>query len=75
MGDLGSFDGLTAARFSKVKLRTKVTHSADRSSVALAMVFQLPESAPDRWRAITGAHLAPPVPAGGQVRKGGPGRT
>lgn len=43
--------------FSTVKLRTKVTRGAGSPAAAPAMVFKLVESAQERWRAITGAHL------------------
>jgi putative transposase len=34
------------------------------------MVLKLVESAQDRWRAITGAHLVPLVRAGGRFQNG-----
>jgi putative transposase len=56
--------------FSTVKLRTKVTRGAGSPAAALAMVFKLVESAQDRWRAITGAHLVAVVRAGGRFENG-----
>jgi putative transposase len=56
--------------FSTVKLRTKVTRGAGSPAAALAMVFKLVESAQDRWRAITGAHLVPLVRAGARFENG-----
>lgn len=56
--------------FSTVKLRTKVTRGAGSPAAALAMVFKLIESAQDRWRAITGAHLVPLVRAGARFERG-----
>ena len=61
--------------FSTVKLRTKATRGAGSPAAALAMVFKLVESAQDRWRAITGAHLVSLVRRRGQVRERRPGRT
>ncbi|WP_225097442.1 IS256 family transposase [Streptomyces sp. CoH27] len=56
--------------FSSVKLRTKVTRGAGSPAAALAMVFKLVESAQERWRAITGAHLVPLVRAGARFENG-----
>jgi transposase-like protein len=56
--------------FSSVKLRTKVTRGAGSPAAALAMVFKLVESAQDRWRAITGAHLVALVRAGAVFKNG-----
>jgi putative transposase len=56
--------------FSTVKLRTKVTRGAGSPAAALAMVFKLVESAQDRWRAITGAHLVALVRAGATFESG-----
>ncbi|GAA1089116.1 hypothetical protein GCM10009663_36040 [Kitasatospora arboriphila] len=56
--------------FSTVKLRTKVTRGAGSPTVALAMVFKLVESAQDRWRAITGAHLVALVRSGARFENG-----
>jgi putative transposase len=56
--------------FSTVKLRTKVTRGAGSPAAALAMVFKLVESAQDRWRAITGAHLVSLVRAGARFENG-----
>nr|WP_206441895.1 hypothetical protein [Streptomyces boncukensis] len=36
----------------------------------MAMVFKLVESALERWRAITGAHLVPLVRAGARFENG-----
>ncbi|MGQ5648450.1 IS256 family transposase [Streptomyces sp. EKR5.2] len=56
--------------FSTVKLRTKVTRGASSPAAALAMVFKLVESAQERWRAITGAHLVALVRAGARFTNG-----
>ncbi|MFC1414990.1 IS256 family transposase [Streptacidiphilus sp. N1-12] len=56
--------------FSTVKLRTKVTRGAGSPAAALAMVFKLVESAQDRWRAITGAHLVALARAGARFENG-----
>lgn len=56
--------------FSSVKLRTKVTRGAGSPAAALAMVFKLVESAQERWRAITGAHLVALVRAGAVFKNG-----
>ena len=56
--------------FSTVKLRTKVTRGAGSPAAALAMVFKLVESAQDRWRAITGAHLVALVRNGARFENG-----
>ncbi|MFR9755063.1 IS256 family transposase [Streptomyces sp. TR06-5] len=56
--------------FSTVKLRTKVTRGAGSLAAALAMVFKLVESAQERWRAITGAHLVALVRAGAVFKNG-----
>ncbi len=56
--------------FSTVKLRTKVTRGAGSPAAALAMVFKLVESAQDRWRAITGAHLVALVRSGARFENG-----
>lgn len=56
--------------FSTVKLRTKVTRGAGSPAAALAMVFKLVESAQDRWRAITGAHLVALVRSGAKFENG-----
>jgi putative transposase len=56
--------------FSTVKLRTKVTRGAGSPAAALAMVFKLIESAHDRWRAITGAHLVALVRSGATFDNG-----
>jgi putative transposase len=56
--------------FSTVKLRTKVTRGAGSPAAALAMVFKLVESAQERWRAITGAHLVALVRAGAIFNNG-----
>ena len=56
--------------FSTVKLRTKVTRGAGSPAAALAMVFKLVESAQDRWRAITGAHLVALVRTGAKFENG-----
>ncbi|SDO17451.1 hypothetical protein SAMN05216259_10821 [Actinacidiphila guanduensis] len=54
---------------STVRLRTKVTCGAG-SPAALAMVFKLVESAQERWRAITGAHLVALVRSGTRFESG-----
>jgi transposase-like protein len=56
--------------FSTVKLRTKVTRGAGSPAAALAMVFKLIESAHERWRAITGAHLVALVRSGAAFHNG-----
>lgn len=56
--------------FSTVKLRTKVTRGAGSPAAALAMVFKLVESAQDRWRAVTGAHLVALVRSGARFENG-----
>ncbi|RPK83185.1 Transposase, Mutator family [Streptomyces sp. ADI98-10] len=56
--------------FSTVKLRTKATRGAGSPAAALAMVFKLVESAQDRWRAITGAHLVALVRSGARFENG-----
>jgi transposase-like protein len=56
--------------FSTVKLRTKVTRGAGSPAAALAMVFKLVESAQDRWRAITGAHLVALARSGARFESG-----
>ncbi len=56
--------------FSTVRLRTKVTRGAGSPAAALAMVFKLVESAQDRWRAITGAHLVGLVRSGARFDNG-----
>ncbi len=56
--------------FSTVRLRTKVTRGAGSPAAALAMVFKLVESAQDRWRAITGAHLVALVRSGARFENG-----
>lgn len=48
---------------------------AVRPPAALAMVFKLVESAQDRWRGLTGAHLVALAPFRRQVREQRPGRT
>jgi transposase-like protein len=56
--------------FSSVKLRTRVTRGAGSPAAALAMVFKLVESAQERWRAVTGAHLVALVRAGTKFENG-----
>jgi len=56
--------------FSTVKMRTKVTRGAGSPAAALAMVFKLVESAQERWRAITGAHLVALVRSGAKFENG-----
>ena len=57
--------------FSTVKLRTKVTRGAGSpAAAALAMVFKLVESAQERRRAITGAHLVALVRSGALFENG-----
>ncbi|WP_255359287.1 MULTISPECIES: transposase [unclassified Kitasatospora] len=55
---------------STVKLRTKVTRGAGSPAAALAMVFKLVESAQERWRAITDAHLVALVRSGARFESG-----
>jgi transposase-like protein len=56
--------------FSTAKLRTKVTRGAGSPAAALAMVVKLVESAQERWRAITGAHLVALVRSGAKFENG-----
>ncbi|WP_219821367.1 transposase [Streptomyces sp. SM13] len=56
--------------FSTVKSRTKVTRGAGSPAAAPVMVFKLVESAQDRWRAITGAHLVALVRSGARFENG-----
>jgi transposase-like protein len=56
--------------FSTVKLRTKVTRGAGSPAAALAMAFELVESAQARWRAITAPHLVALVRAGARFENG-----
>lgn len=57
--------------FSTVKIRTKVTRgSGSPAAAALAMAFQLAESAQARWRAITAPHLVALVRPGARLEKG-----
>ncbi len=56
--------------FSTVKLLAKVTRGAESPAAALAMFFKLVDSAQDRWRAITGAHLVALVRAGARFENG-----
>ncbi|MFD5513342.1 IS256 family transposase [Streptomyces sp. NPDC127051] len=56
--------------FSTVKLRTNVTRGAGSPAAALAMVFNLVESAQARWRAITAPHLVALVRAGNRFENG-----
>ncbi|MDX3098026.1 IS256 family transposase [Streptomyces sp. ME19-03-3] len=56
--------------FSTVKLRTQVTRGAGSPAAALPIIFKLVESAQERWRAITGAHLVPLVRAGARFENG-----
>lgn len=60
----------TESAFSTVKLRTKVTRGAGSPAAVLAMVFRPVESAQDRWRAITGAHLVALVRSGAKFKNG-----
>ncbi|MFE7547506.1 transposase [Streptomyces gardneri] len=54
----------TESTFSTVKLQTKVTRGAGSPAAALAMVFKLVESAQERRRTITRAHLVAVVRSG-----------
>lgn len=56
--------------FSTVRLRTEVSRRAGGPTAALAMVFELVESAQARRRAITGAHPVPLVRAGAEFESG-----
>ncbi|MEU9353600.1 IS256 family transposase [Streptomyces griseoloalbus] len=56
--------------FSTVRLRTKVTRGAGSRAAALAMVFQLVESAQQRWRAVNAPHLVALVRAGARFERG-----
>ncbi|MFI6493264.1 hypothetical protein [Streptomyces sp. NPDC050564] len=53
-----------------MKPRTKITCSAGSPAAALAMVFKLVESAQERRRAITGAHLVALVRSGARFENG-----
>ncbi|MFJ4126354.1 hypothetical protein ACIP3U_34170 [[Kitasatospora] papulosa] len=53
---------------SSIKLRTRVTRGAGRTGDGL----QARESAQERWRAITGAHLVALVRAGAVFKNGEP---
>lgn len=53
-----------------MKSRTKVTRGAGSPAAAPVMVFKLAESAQDRWRAITGAHLVALVRSGARFENG-----
>ncbi|GIF16664.1 hypothetical protein Ate01nite_66960 [Actinoplanes teichomyceticus] len=55
---------------STVELRTKVTRAAGSPAAALALVFTLVESAQERRRAITGAHLVALVRPGVRFENG-----
>lgn len=56
--------------FSTVRLRTRVTRGADSRTAALAMVFELVESAQQRWRAVNAPHLVALVRAGARFERG-----
>ncbi|MED7828926.1 IS256 family transposase, partial [Streptomyces chiangmaiensis] len=56
--------------FSTVRLRTKAARGAGSLAAALALVFKLVESAQERWRAITGAHLVALVRTGARFVNG-----
>ncbi|GGT14250.1 hypothetical protein GCM10010254_38580 [Streptomyces chromofuscus] len=56
--------------FSTVRLRTKVTRGAGSRTAALAMVFELVESAQQRWRAVNAPHLVALVRAGARFERG-----
>ncbi|MFE9468629.1 IS256 family transposase [Streptomyces virginiae] len=56
--------------FATVRLRTKVTKGAGPRAAALAMVFELVESAQARWRSVNGAHLVALVRAGARFERG-----
>ncbi|WP_206310876.1 hypothetical protein [Streptomyces sp. A1547] len=62
--------GTHSATFSTVKLRTKVTRGASSAAAALAVVFELAESAQEPWRAITAPHLVARVRAGDRFGNG-----
>lgn len=55
--------------FSTVLLRTKVTRGAGSRTAALAMVFELVESAQQRWRAVNAPHLVALVRAGARFER------
>ncbi|MFD5862737.1 hypothetical protein ACFWIH_43110 [Streptomyces chartreusis] len=50
----------------------QATRGAGSPTAALTMVFTLTESAQERWRAITGAHLVPLVRAGASFENEAP---
>lgn len=56
--------------FATVRLRTKVTRGAGSRAAALAMVFELVESAQQRWRAVNAPHLVALVRAGARFERG-----
>ncbi|MDQ1007108.1 transposase-like protein [Streptomyces sp. V4I23] len=56
--------------FATVRLRTKVTTGAGSRAAALAMVFELIESAQVRWRAVNAPHLVALVRAGARFERG-----
>lgn len=56
--------------FSTVRLRTKVTRGAGSRTAALAMVFELVESAQQRWRAVNAPHLVALVRAEARFERG-----
>ncbi|MEU0212464.1 IS256 family transposase [Streptomyces canus] len=56
--------------FATVRLRTKVTPGAGSRAAALAMVFELVESAQARWRAVNAPHLVALVRAGALFERG-----
>ncbi|MFK0287418.1 transposase, partial [Streptomyces sp. NPDC090499] len=53
-----------------VRLRTKVTRGAGSAVAALAMVFELVESAQAHWRAVNAPHLVALVRAGARFEPG-----
>ncbi|MFF3062763.1 IS256 family transposase [Streptomyces sp. NPDC057909] len=56
--------------FATVRLRTKVTKGAGSAAAALAIVFQLVESAQARWRSVNAPHLVALVRAGARFVRG-----
>jgi hypothetical protein len=53
-----------------VRLRTEVTRGAGSGTAALAMVFELVESAQQRWLAVNAPHLVALVRAGARFERG-----
>lgn len=63
-------DGDIESTFASVRLRTEVTKDAGSAAAALAMVFELVESAQEWWRAVNAPHLVPLVRTGARFEGG-----